>query len=57
MRCVECGKTQKRTKQMCWEEWQLCGACAPIKHPESYGPRQRNVQGKLLSKAEFLTHE
>ena len=44
LKCLECGKyTPKTTGRMCWEKWQLCGNCAPVRHPNMYGPRQRNV--------------
>ena len=52
MRCLECGNTQKRTNQKCWQKWQLCGKCAPLKYPEMYVPHQGNKQGKLMSRKE-----
>jgi len=50
MRCLECGNTQRKTNQRCWQEWQLCGKCAPLKYPEMYVPHQGNKQGKILSR-------
>jgi len=42
MKCLECGKRTLKTQAMCWSQWQLCGDCGPIKHPDKYHLRQIN---------------
>lgn len=43
MKCRNWKKCRNKTgggqkHKQCWREWQLCGECAVIEHPESYHP-------------------
>ena len=53
MRCKKCGRTrlQNVQKLKCWREYQLCGACNVIEHPEEY-PKQlkNNLQYTSMAK-------
>jgi hypothetical protein len=46
MRCKKCFKTVQTNamrRAMCWNEWQLCGNCAVIAHPDRYCSRTRGI--------------
>tara|TARA_B110000263_G_C15205284_1_gene462589 strand:- start:701 stop:1024 length:324 start_codon:yes stop_codon:yes gene_type:complete len=45
MRCLNCKISRKHIVQECWQKWQLCGLCAPLKHPEAY---PKNIINKSI---------
>jgi hypothetical protein len=36
LRYAKCGRRTGNTKKRCWKNWQLCGECAVMEHPEGY---------------------
>jgi hypothetical protein len=49
LRCKKCQRTRKNNinKHKCWREYQLCGACNMIEHPEEYPNNLK--QGQYLA--------
>jgi negative regulator of sigma E activity len=56
VRCLTCKRTERLTKRICWQRWQLCGDCARKEHPEYYklGKKFAAVRNSQRMKKEKL---